>query len=101
MDTPTLHTLNKSAPQADGLVRLSLSSLREGDALLLIEDGVHMALAGTGLLARIPARVRLFVLTEDLAARGISARIQPCFARITYLEFVNLCLAHDRIVNWN
>jgi len=90
----TLHTFNK-APTTD---RLQL--LDPGDAVLLIEDAVYVAQEGQPQLT-VPAGVSLHVLTPDLAARGISARIRPSFARVGYAGFVELSLSHAKVVNWS
>lgn len=97
----TLHTLNKC--DAD-LIRLCLSAVADGDAILLIEEAVYAALEGhvlnRMLLHRRPD-VALKALKEDLAARGISARIPADFSVVSYAEFVALSLAHARVVNWH
>jgi len=90
----TLHTFNK-APTPD---RLQL--LDPGDAVLLIEDGVYAAQEGQPQLT-VPAGVSLHVLTPDLAARGISARIRPEFCSVDHAGFVGLSLAHAKVINWN
>jgi tRNA 2-thiouridine synthesizing protein B len=98
----TLHTLNK---QRTDLVQLCISALAPDDSLLLLEDGVYAALGGAGFqldnIASLPADVKLYALTEDIVARGISEKIPDVFARITYHDFVNLSLTCDKVVNWN
>jgi tRNA 2-thiouridine synthesizing protein B len=98
----TLHTWNKSSAQAAPLAAC-LAVLAEGDTLLLLEDGVYLAL-DQAFLQRFtpvtPALPRLCVLSTDLAARGISARISPVATVIDYKEFVDLCLQHLQVVNW-
>jgi tRNA 2-thiouridine synthesizing protein B len=96
----TLHTFNKSPAQGAAMLAQCLLALAPGDSLLFIEDAVYAALAG-GLPDTLPQDVRLYVLSEDLAARGISARIRPEFSRVDYQGFVALCLQHARVVNWN
>ena len=96
-----LYTCNKA--EACTLAVL-LPLLTADDALLLIEDGVYAALDtahARELLALLPATVARHVLAEDLAARGISDRIQPVFSSVDYAGFVVLSLAHAKVVNWN
>ena len=76
----TLHTLNKSGNSA--LVGLCIAALDSHDCLLLIEDGVFIALdikTNIALLSDLPYSINLYVLSEDLAARG-SARIRTIAA---------------------
>src|SRR3990167_4526974 len=100
----TLHTFNKSPDAGETRLLACLRLLAPGDSLLLLEDGVYVALqlqAGMQLSNLIPEGVTLHVLAADLAARGISARIPPAFSSIDYTGFVRLSLAHPRVVNWN
>jgi tRNA 2-thiouridine synthesizing protein B len=86
------------------LVKQCLGVAADGDAILLLEEGVYAALTdhvlGRLLLQRSPA-VTLAALKEDLAARGISARIPADFSVVSYAEFVALSLAHARVVSWH
>jgi sulfur relay protein TusB/DsrH len=98
----TLHTLNKSGNSE--LVRLCIAALDSHDCLLLIEDGVFIALDmknNVALLSDLPQTINLYVLSEDLAARGISAKIRSVFTSITYVDFVRLSLEKDKVINWN
>lgn len=100
----TLHTYNKSQDASEARLLACLRLLAPGDSLLLLEEGVYVALqlhAGMPIRAQIAAGVALYVLDTDLAARGISAKIPADFSAVDYTGFVRLCLAHDRIVNWN
>lgn len=97
----TLHTLNK---QSADLLRLCISSLMAEDSLLLYEDGVYAALDNpvhSKQLARLPSGIKLYVLLEDLEARGIMEKVPEAFSRISYRDFVSLCLASSKVVNWN
>ncbi|MES2624579.1 MAG: sulfurtransferase complex subunit TusB [Pseudomonadota bacterium] len=97
----TLHTLNK---HTNNLVQLCMSALAVSDSLLLFEDGVYAALVNAELqqnFATLPASIGLYVLVEDLEARGIEGKIPDRFIRITYRQFVNLSLTCSKVVNWN
>jgi tRNA 2-thiouridine synthesizing protein B len=99
----TLHTYNKSLDAGEAHLAGCLRTLASGDSLLLLEDGVYAALSmgeGTELGNIIPDGVALYALAPDLAARGISAKIPAYFSGIDYPDFVRLCLAHPRVVNW-
>ncbi len=97
----TLHVINKTDA---ALWQLLLNAVMPADAVLLIEDAVYAALPGyplvTDLLATYPA-LQFHVLADDLAARGISAKIRPGFACVTCSEFVALTIDHARVVNWH
>jgi tRNA 2-thiouridine synthesizing protein B len=100
----TLHTYNKSLDAGEARLQDCLRMLTSGDSLLLVEDAVYLAPQlgqGSTLRAAIPDGVRLYALTPDLAARGLSTRIPADFSGIDYDGFVQLCLAHPRVVNWN
>jgi tRNA 2-thiouridine synthesizing protein B len=93
----TLHLVNAPPERSDALASC-LATVAPGDALLLIEDGVHGAL-GPHLDAR-PADLALYVLGPDVEARGLEERIDAGTNRIDYAAFVALCTAHDRVVTW-
>lgn len=100
----TLHTYNKSLDAGEARLRTCLRMLASGDGLLLLEDGVYIAphlRANAPLRNDIPAGVNLYALTPDVVARGLSAKLPADFSGIDYAGFVQLCLAHPRIVNWN
>lgn len=93
----TLHVINKTV---ESLWQSCASVLSKGDALLLIEDAVYAALPAQPQLALLPAGTHLHALADDLALRGISAKIRPGIEQITYNQFVALSLAHERVVSW-
>ena len=63
-----LHTVNKPV-----LLDLCLRSIEDGDALLLIEDGVYAATQTFSELLRDD--LRYFVLQNDMAARGLNSSL--------------------------
>lgn len=94
-----LHTLHRSPWQCDftGLLR----TLSAGDDLLLLQDGVTAALRDSEYLPALqqnPADV--YLLNEDILARGLHQHICPNFPRIGYPDFVRLVLAHPQQINW-
>jgi tRNA 2-thiouridine synthesizing protein B len=96
-----LHTLNKMNP---GLWRSCVQSLRAGDCVLIFEEAVYAALSegpNNDIVMSVPTGVQLFALQEDLALRGISAKIHSEFLRISYQDFVALSLNHAQVVNWH
>ena len=93
----SLFTLNQAPSQ------LSLPSvpkmLNPGDSLLFIEDGVYCAV-DKKLLALIPEGIKIFSLKEDLTARGIVSKVEPAVETVSYRGFVELSIAHAKVVSW-
>jgi len=96
----TLHVINKGDPAC---WQAMLPALQRGDDLLLTEESVYAALPAHGLAPLLTAaqqQVTLYALLEDLALRGISAKIRADVASISRADFVALCLTHERVVSW-
>ena len=70
----------------------------------MIEDGVYGGLAGTAVSDAVAAKagaVKIHVLAEDLAARGLDAdRLLEGVAPVGYDGFVDLVAETDRTQNW-
>ncbi len=100
----TLHTVNRS-PWEHGALEACLARVRPGSAVLLIEDGVLGALAGTRFEARLAAHaaggVEFFALGPDLDARGIEPeRLTPSVEVVDYAGFVDLACRFGKTVTW-
>lgn len=93
----TLHTLNK-APSAQ-LLASCIKTLRKGDGLIFIEDGVYHVLE-SALLESIPAKVAVYALREDISARGLTDKCDESVELVGYRHFVELCVEHEKIVSW-
>lgn len=94
-----LHTLRHSPWHCDitSLLRL----LREGDALLLIADGVQAAVEGNRFLEMLTrAPISVYVLEEDINARGFSAQISTSVISVDYTGFVRLTIKHAGQMAW-
>lgn len=93
-----LHTLNRS-PTDSRVYRQLLDAMGPEDRLLLIEDGVQGALPSlVRHFGELPGR--LFVLREDLEARGLEGR---CAAEVLVVDadgFVILTEEADKTVSW-
>ena len=93
----TLHTLN--APPASSVLEACRPLLSEGDALLLIEDGVlHATTSPTAL--QLPPNIKCYALKEDCQARGLLNRCDESFEIIDSAAFVDLCVHHDKTIAW-
>lgn len=69
-------------------------SLTENDAILLIESAVYQA------SRPFSTKARLFVLTEDLLARGLDKKCSADFTALNFDEFVTLTEQHEKIISW-
>jgi len=94
-----LHLVNKSPYDACNLNTAS-SIMKDGDQLLLIEDGVYGAIK-SGKAAGLLQGLKVSVLGPDLAARGISEdKLVDGIDVIDYAGFVDLVEANDKVQSW-
>jgi tRNA 2-thiouridine synthesizing protein B len=95
-----LHIVNKSHRQTASLescVRLA----KDGQALLLIEDGVYAATkAGAAALAPALKRLKVYVLQPDLEARGMAGALAEGVTCVDYGGFVDLVAEHSTCQSW-
>ncbi len=99
--TVTLHVFSVS-PSKTPLLTECCRALREGDALLLLGEGVHAADEGSTAaqhLASLTAGVSLYALDQDCSARGLK-RISARVTMTDYPGFVVLACEHVRSVSW-
>jgi tRNA 2-thiouridine synthesizing protein B len=97
-----LHIVNKSHRQTTSL-ESCLRFAQDGHALLLIEDGVYAATkagAASAGLADALARLKVYVLQPDLAARGMAAALVDGITAIDYAGFVDLVAEHPNNQTW-
>lgn len=99
----TLHTVNKS-PFSAGSLLSCLNHCSDGDAVLMIEDGVYGALSGTRISDEVQAsakKISLYVLGPDAEARGLDdARYLSGISGVGYDGFVDLVAQHSRTQAW-
>ena len=88
-----LHTVNSSAQLSD-----CTRFLKDGDALLLIEDGVYCLVADD--LINLSKSVAVYALDDDIDARGLGQRPRGRSTGISYTEFIQLCCDHPKVINW-
>ncbi len=112
-----LHLISRSPADSRALEQC-LARAGEGDAVLLIEDGVYAAAEGSGsgeILRAATGRVMVYVLMPDLEARGLDIG-SPCLRAagannsppspapalhpVDYRGFVNLTASHRPVVSW-
>ncbi|HSF92876.1 MAG TPA: sulfurtransferase complex subunit TusB [Paracoccaceae bacterium] len=99
----TLHTVNKS-PFSTQTLLSCLNHCKDGDAVLMIEDGVYGGLSGTGLSDLIQGKagaVKIYYLSGDAAARGLGeGKMLPDVEGVDYDGFVDLVAEHNRTQSW-
>ncbi|CCG88834.1 sulfurtransferase complex subunit TusB [Erwinia piriflorinigrans] len=94
-----LHTLMTSPFRCDLSAILRL--LVTGDDVLLLQDGVIAALEGSAALeALLKAPINLYVLKEDLEARGLLAQISSRVTVVGYTDFVQLAVRNPQQMAW-
>lgn len=94
-----LHTLMTSPFRCDIAALLRL--LGDGDDVLLLQDGVIAALEGNPALeALLNAPISLYVLQEDVEARGLSAQISTNVVSVGYTNFVALVVKNPQQMTW-
>ena len=94
-----LYTLLQSPWQCD--IDSLLLLMQEGDDLLLLQDGVTAALEGSQMFIKLQASpAALWVLEEDVVARGLGEQISTKVARLDYTGFVAMTAKHQQQVAW-
>ncbi len=94
-----LHTLMHSPAYSDLDTLLLL--LNAEDDLLLMQDGVFAALRDSAALARLlSSAATVWVLEEDLKARGLAGQISTKIQPVNYTGFVALTVKHPQQMAW-
>ncbi len=99
----TLHTINKS-PFSNTSLSSCIKICSKNDAILLLEDGVFGALTSAPdaeqLQQLIDSGTRIFAITDDVKARGLSNKLLPAIELIDYNSFVQLTIEHRCVQSW-
>lgn len=94
-----LFTLASSPQHSD--FALLINMITQDDALLLMQDGVLAALDGSEACNLMSHHVQsIYVLSEDLAARGLVGQISHKITLIDYTGFVALTEKHAQQTAW-
>ncbi len=101
MSTRTLHTINKTSAHLQLNAELA-TALSSDDAILLIEDGVYQMMdlhvAPEGHWSRKCGTI--YALKDDVCARGIEPSQSETVTLASYADYVALCAAYDKVINW-
>lgn len=95
-----LHTVNKS-PFLHNNLESCLRFANRGDVLLLLEDGVYAAAAGTSkshLVESVASKCEIYAIEADIKARGLEKIIEQVRVA-SYADFVDLVEKH-RVHAW-
>ena len=97
-----LHIVNKS-PFENSTLGSCLRVAQPGDALLLIEDGIYAATAGSAAESAIRtacAALKIFVLKPDMDARGVTQKLIDGVTAVDYGGFVDLTVEYHTSHSW-
>ena len=95
-----LHTVNKS-PFQNGALESCIRFLRDGDIILLIEDGVYAAMPGSAksnLVENALKNNKVYALSADVKARALK-KIMDGVEITDYEGFVDMVEA-NQIHSW-
>ncbi len=76
-----------------------LECLGTNDSILLMEDGV-LLLAQPKLLPDLGAHQHLYVIEQDVLARGLNSHQYPAVEPVNYEQFVELVTQHQKTLTW-
>ena len=96
-----LNIVNKSPLDRNSLD--SCLQAADGGAILLIEDGVYAATKGSAGEAKLKAadgKFKLYALSGDTDARGISDRMMDGVTLVDYAGFVDLVAEYKTCQSW-
>ncbi|ALD15454.1 sulfur transfer complex subunit TusB [Buchnera aphidicola (Aphis glycines)] len=94
-----LHTLIHSPYKTN--IPLLISMLNKKDDFLALQDGVLIALTNSVFLDSIIfSSANLYLIQEDVYARGIIKNISSDFMLISYINFVSLTLKNKTQMVW-
>ena len=97
-----LHIVNKSPLERNSLDSC-LRVAQAGSAILLIEDAVYAATQGNAATAKLRdlgGRVKVYVLTPDLEARGMADRLIDGVEKVDFGGFVDLVAEYPTSQSW-
>jgi tRNA 2-thiouridine synthesizing protein B len=97
-----LHTVNKS-PFDNGTLQTCLKFVRQGSAVLLMEDGVYAAARDTAVAKLVQEALKsvpIYALKPDVEARGLQTRVMDGVRLVDYGGFVDLVAQHSAVQSW-
>lgn len=99
MSRHILHTVNQS-PFTTNTLAQCLSYIDDGDAILLLENGVYGALSSQSLAAQLTNKT-CYVIEADLQARGLLEQDRLTHIKLIDVnQFVELTTQYDLVQSW-
>lgn len=99
----TLHTINKS-PFSNSALSSCIKVCTKCDGILLLEDGVFGAIGSAPESAQLQelmrSGTRIFAISADIKARGLTEKLITSIELIDYDKFVQLTIEHRCIQSW-
>ncbi|XBC39182.1 MAG: sulfurtransferase complex subunit TusB [Buchnera aphidicola (Nurudea shiraii)] len=94
-----LHILTRSPFEVNMI--LLVNFLKSDDDIVVLQDGVIIAINGNVILNKfLSIPVKIYVLKNDINARGIQKKISNKVYVINYSEFVLLTIKHNKQMSW-
>lgn len=95
-----LHILTCSPFQTQAFTQCC-AMLDENDAVLLIQDAVIAVMAENSAIdAILKQRVKIYLLSADMQARGLSGNAYSEVEMVDYKGFVGLTVIHETQMKW-
>lgn len=99
MKSSILHTVNQS-PFTHNALAQCLAYFEEGDAILLLENGVYAALINHPLAQQLSGKT-CYVMEADIQARGLIAQDRQVHIQLIDVNrFVELTAHHHLVQSW-
>ncbi|GHA44525.1 sulfurtransferase complex subunit TusB [Photobacterium aphoticum] len=96
-----LHILTRSPFQSSSLAQCAALAM-ENDAVLLTQDAVLAILGQNEAVETLIERgVKIYLLTPDLLARGLTPASQSDLQCVDYKGFVGLTVTHETQMKWD
>ncbi len=90
-----------SPPAMTDIASITLT-LDKADEILLLQDGVYGAVTQShefiSIIEMLPSRV--YLLEDDVLARGLTPYLHPNVRVIDYQQFVDLTVKHTKQITW-
>ncbi|WP_407079439.1 sulfurtransferase complex subunit TusB [Candidatus Regiella insecticola] len=98
-DINMLYTVSRSPYQSDLSYLLALVTPK--DDILFLQDGVTAVIKDSEIFNNLLSQSKnLFVLKDDLSARGLNEKISEIVTVIDYAGFVDLTVKHHQHFAW-
>lgn len=93
-----LLTISRSLSDLDAPTLLNF--ITENDVIFLYQDGVTAAVNQPHLALLQSSQAKIYALSDDLAARGLTRFCSPHVTPITHAEWVQLTVEHTPQMAW-